>query len=301
MLPSLVWEQNLRILIANILVKTFITLRLSISSSKLASRFQKVFHICLFESTHSVQVDFRFRLVDDDDFEPVDLTAVDHQHLLASFDVYVAGDDLEEGSALDLVAVVGVAEPLDVLLVLGGGDQGGGANHALVEPGVSGKASDLASNTLHALLGLNNGLVHVLDPVDDGITLGDIIIGISLPSDGGEGDIGGEEEEETNEGEDWDEEGGQIKSSSGLGGGVGGGGVAWFRGAIGFGGGSVGFSRGGIGRFRGAVGWLLGGAIGVITLHQMCTGTSRHEGDETGDFTKHVVVVEVGGGLDYTV
>ena len=33
-----------------------------------------------------------------------------------------------------------------------------------------------------------------------------------IPPDGGEGDVGGEEEEETNEGEQGDDQGGQVKA-----------------------------------------------------------------------------------------
>ena len=39
-----------------------------------------------------------------------------------------------------------------------------------------------------------------------------ITIMIIVPPDGGEGDVGGEEEEETNEGEQGDDQGGQVKT-----------------------------------------------------------------------------------------
>jgi len=191
---------------------------------------------------------------------------------LASFDDLLCWDDLEEGATLDLVAVGGVAKSLDVLLVLGGGDKGGSSYKALVDSGVAGHASDLAGDALHALLGLNNGLVHILDPVNNGVGLTDVVIGISLPSDGGEGDIGGEEEEESDESQDRDEEGGQIEAAA-LRGAVRGSGVAWFGGSVSFCGGTVTFCGGGIAWFWGPVGGFLGGAIGVVTLHQMCTGT----------------------------
>ena len=39
-----------------------------------------------------------------------------------------------------------------------------------------------------------------------------IIMIMIIPPDGGEGDVGGEEEEETNEGEQGDDQGGQVKT-----------------------------------------------------------------------------------------
>ena len=39
-----------------------------------------------------------------------------------------------------------------------------------------------------------------------------IIMIMIIPPDGGEGDVGGEEEEETNEGEQGDDQGGQVKA-----------------------------------------------------------------------------------------
>ena len=57
-------------------------------------------------------------------------------------------------------------------------------------------------------------LVHVhhsLDSID--LSLG--LNGLSLPSDSGQGDIGGEEEEQTEESQQRDDDGGQVQSSLG--------------------------------------------------------------------------------------
>jgi len=117
--------------------------------------------------------------------------------------------DLEKVSTLDLMTAGGVAKPLDELPVLGGGDQLESTDNAVIDTGIPGHASHLAGHTFHTLLRLNDGLVHVLDPVDDGVRLTDVV-SLSLPSDRGEVHKGGEEEEESNKSEDGDEECGKI-------------------------------------------------------------------------------------------
>ena len=54
-------------------------------------------------------------------------------------------------------------------------------------------------------------LVHVHHPLHH-VGLSGVLNGLSLPPDGGEGHVGGEEEEETNEGEQGDDQGGQVKA-----------------------------------------------------------------------------------------
>ena len=50
------------------------------------------------------------------------------------------------------------------------------------------------------------------DGVDANSLMVLIIMIMIIPPDGGEGDVGGEEEEETNEGEQGDDQGGQVKA-----------------------------------------------------------------------------------------
>ena len=65
---------------------------------------------------------------------------------------------LEHVSALDLLAVAGHGELLDVLGVLGGGHHHSHGGELAVDAGLLGESSDLAGNSLNALLGLNDGL-----------------------------------------------------------------------------------------------------------------------------------------------
>ena len=50
------------------------------------------------------------------------------------------------------------------------------------------------------------------DGVDANSLMVLIITIMKIPPDGGEGDVGGEEEEETNEGEQGDDQGGQVQA-----------------------------------------------------------------------------------------
>ena len=94
---------------------------------------------------------------------------------------------------------------------------------------------------------------HVLDPLDNGHGL---VSDGPLPSDGGQGHVGGEEEEEPDEGEDGDDEGGEVEA--------GGGGGAVRRGIVRLGRGAVGLLRGVIGLLRGAVGGRRVGLRGAV-------------------------------------
>ena len=62
------------------------------------------------------------------------------------------GEDLEEVSTLDLVAVLGAGELLHVSGVLVGDHDGGHASQGGVQTSVRGKTSNITGNSLHALL-----------------------------------------------------------------------------------------------------------------------------------------------------
>ena len=118
-------------------------------------------------------------------------------------------------------------------------------------------------------------LVHVLDPGDE--VGGDVsgILGVPLPPDGGQGHVGGEQEKQTDKGENRDDDGGEVQASA-AGGSVGGG-------AVGRLGGSVGLRGRLVGHLGGAVG-LDGGSVAVV-------GAGGGQGGEGGggyDETQHV-------------
>jgi len=120
---------------------------------------------------------------------------------------------LEQVSTLDLVAVLGGGKLLHVLAVLVGHHDGGHGGQAGVEASIRGHGANVTGNSLKTLLRLNNSLVHVhhsLNSIDRNFG---IINSLSLPSDAGEGDIGGEEEEEAEEGQEGDDDGGEVKTS----------------------------------------------------------------------------------------
>ena len=85
--------------------------------------------------------------------------------------------------------------------------------------------------------------VHILDSVND-ISSEISLSNIPLPSHGGQGDIGGEEEEQTDQGDDGNDDDLKIKSRGGRS-------IRW--GSIRGSGGSIGVSRGVIGFSRGGV------------------------------------------------
>merc|ERR1719325_479079 len=72
---------------------------------------------------------------------------------------------LEEATLVVLLAVLAVVEGLHHLGVLGGGEQLQLLGHLLAVSGISDKSSHLADDPLDALLGLEDGHVHVLHPL----------------------------------------------------------------------------------------------------------------------------------------
>lgn len=168
---------------------------------------------------------------------------------------------LEVSALVVLLAVLAVVEGLHHLGVLLGGKHLKGLGHFLAVAKVLGEASDLTVDPLDALLGLEDGHVNVLNSLDH--VGGRFIIfshHISLFTSSINSHKGGEEEGEAEQGQDGDQDRGQVKTSAGLlipiaGGGVrglggairglgsaigrlgrpvrgGGGGVSWLRGAI---------------------------------------------------------------------
>jgi len=120
---------------------------------------------------------------------------------------------LEQVSTLDLVAVLGGGKLLHVLAVLVGDHDGGHGGQAGVEASIRGHGANVTGNSLQTLLRLNNGLVHVhhsLNGIDRNFR---VINSFSLPSDAGQGDVGGEEEEETEESQEGDDDSGEVKTS----------------------------------------------------------------------------------------
>ena len=65
---------------------------------------------------------------------------------------------LEKVSTLQLVTILGGGELLHVLAVLVGDHDGGHVSHGGVKSGIVGKTSNVTGNSLHALLGFDNGL-----------------------------------------------------------------------------------------------------------------------------------------------
>jgi len=126
------------------------------------------------------------------------------------------GDSLEgESTALDLLAVASGVELLEVGLVLAG-DEGIGEPGGLPDSHISSHASNLASDPLHAGLALEDGVVDVVDALNHVVHWVHFFGNISLPSDGGKRNIGGEEEGKADNNEDSDNDEGDIGEESGL-------------------------------------------------------------------------------------
>ena len=108
-------------------------------------------------------------------------------------------------------------------------------------------------------------LVHVHHPLDGG-DLGLSVDGLPLPPHAGQGHIGGEEEEQAEEGEQGDDDGGQVEA--GLGGAIGGGthAITLHWSAISLGGGAI------------SVG--LGGAITIVPPD---SGAGHGDGGQQGE------------------
>ena len=102
-------------------------------------------------------------------------------------------------------------------------------------------------------------LVHVHHPLNH-VGLSGVLNSLSLPPDGGEGNVGGEEEEETEESEERDDDGGEVKS-----------GVGGVRGS------RVGGVRGSVGLSRGSVSVRLRGSVGIISPNSGSGGDGGEE------------------------
>jgi len=151
------------------------------------------------------------------------------------------------------VTILGGGELLHVLAVLVGDHHGGQLGHGGVESSIVSKTSNITGNSLQAFLGFDNGLVHVHHPLHH-VGLSGVLNGLSLPPDGGEGDVGGEEEEESEQGEQGDDDGGEVKSGVG-----------------GVGRGRVGGVRSSVGLSRGSVSVRLRGSVALISPCSPCS------------------------------
>lgn len=120
-----------------------------------------------------------------------------------------------EATALDLVAVGSGVELLEVLLVLAG-DEGIGKPGSLSDANISGEATDLAGDPLHAAFALKNGVVDIVDTLNQVVHWVNLFGDITLPSDGGQRHIGWEEEGEADNNEDSNNDEGDIREEAGL-------------------------------------------------------------------------------------
>jgi len=84
------------------------------------------------------------------------------------------GVGLEETALVVLLAVLAVVEGLHHLAVLLGHKLAGHLCHALANSSIGDQSSNLTGDPLHALLGLHEGHVHVLQPLDH-VTGGGVI------------------------------------------------------------------------------------------------------------------------------
>jgi len=124
---------------------------------------------------------------------------------------------LEVSTLVVLLAVLAVVEGLHHLSVLLGGEKLHGLCHLLAVSGILNQTSNLAGNTLEALLGLQDGHVHVLDATDHvlGRTLFTRYISLPLACclDWNCGHTR-EEEEQGSGDQDWDDDHGHGALSS---------------------------------------------------------------------------------------
>lgn len=99
-------------------------------------------------------------------------------------DDFLQIDDLSEGAALDLVAVLASDELLVVGLVLAGHESFGKLeSRALGQTNIASKGTDFTGNFLHALFALNNCGVDFVNTFNN-IGPGVFIFGMTLPSHG---------------------------------------------------------------------------------------------------------------------
>ena len=175
------------------------------------------------------------------------------------------------------MAVLGLGEALHELAVLVGDHHGAQVGEAGVQAGLGGQTAHITGHSLQTLLRLDDSLqmgtinnsiqfdqweaevikntfyeylifkislfhdvylVHVHHPLNGG-DLGLGVDGLSLPPHAAQGHVGGEQEEEAEQGQQGDDDGGQVEAS--LGGSIGGGAhaVTLHRGAVSLGGSSV--------------------------------------------------------------
>lgn len=107
------------------------------------------------------------------------------------------------------MAVLALGELLHVLGVLLGGERLGHSGN-LVETDISGETADLAGDSLHALLGLHDGTVDVVDALNDVQKTGGLTSLTPLAA-GRDVDSGGEEEGKTQDDQQGDDDHGDVE------------------------------------------------------------------------------------------
>lgn len=107
------------------------------------------------------------------------------------------------------MAVLALGELLHVLGVLLGGERLGHSGN-LVETDISGETADLAGDSLHALLGLHDGTVDVVDTLNDVQKTGGLTSLTPLTA-GRDVDSGGEEEGKTQDDQQGDDDDGDVE------------------------------------------------------------------------------------------
>lgn len=211
------------------------------------------------------------------------------------------------------MAVLALGELLHVLGVLLGGE-GLGHSGNLVETDISGETADLAGDSLHALLGLHNGAIDVVDALNNVQKTGGLTSLTPLAA-GRDVDGGGEEEGKTQDDQQGDDDHGNVEflviliAVDLVAAAVGGGAVASVGSSVGrlgsavrglrsaIGGGGSGVSTGGSGSgvtaaTRGVT-VVVAVTAGAITLQDLFGGgiSSAGESKTESDFAVHVVEV----------
>lgn len=96
-------------------------------------------------------------------------------------------NDLSEGAALDLVAVLASGELIVVGLVFAGDESSGNLkSRALGQTNITGKSADFTSDFLHALFALHNCGVDFVNTFNNIGLVVSFIFSMTLPSDGSE-------------------------------------------------------------------------------------------------------------------
>lgn len=218
------------------------------------------------------------------------------------------------------MAVLALGELLHVLGVLLGGE-GLGHSGNLVETDISGETADLAGDSLHALLGLHNGAIDVVDALNNVQKTGGLTSLTPLTA-GRDVDGGGEEEGKTQDDQQGDDDHGNVEflvilvavdlvaaavgggavasvgssvgrlgsAVRGLGSAIGGGGSGVSTGGSGV---SAGGSRSGVTAATRGVTVVVAVTAGAITLQDLFGGgiSSAGESKTESDFAVHVVEV----------